>query len=188
MARILPSVSLNAVFNKLLYFNSISPICFPSSNKISLIRVGWRRQRQLTHSHVWVNRLQSVNTLRPRQNSRHFPDDISKCIFLNENAWILIKISLKLVLKGPINNPALVQIMVWRRPGDKPLAGPMMVYLTATYIFITRPQRVNVRCLMQIKFLLFTIMRVILISFGVSFNYLWQFRYHTEFRSFLKNS
>ena len=26
-----------------------------------------------------------VNTLRPRQNGRHFPDDIFKCIFLNEN-------------------------------------------------------------------------------------------------------
>ena len=26
-----------------------------------------------------------VNTLRPRQNGCHFPDDIFKCIFLNEN-------------------------------------------------------------------------------------------------------
>ena len=26
-----------------------------------------------------------VNTLRPRQNGRHFPDDIFKRIFLNEN-------------------------------------------------------------------------------------------------------
>ena len=38
-----------------------------------------------------------------------FPDDIFKCIFLNENVWIVIKISLKFVLKGPMNNiPALV--------------------------------------------------------------------------------
>ena len=29
-----------------------------------------------------------VNTLRPRQNGRHFADDIFKCIFLNENVWI----------------------------------------------------------------------------------------------------
>ena len=36
---------------------------------------------------------------------------------------ILIKISLKVVPKGPINNiPALVQIMVWCRPGNKPLS------------------------------------------------------------------
>ena len=30
-------------------------------------------------------------------NGRHFPDDISKWIFLNENVWILTKISLKFV-------------------------------------------------------------------------------------------
>ena len=46
----------------------------------------------------------SVNTLRPRQNGRHFADDIFKCIFLNGTVWILIKISLKFVLMGPINN------------------------------------------------------------------------------------
>ena len=28
------------------------------------------------------------NTLRPRQNGQHFPDDIFKCIFLNENVLI----------------------------------------------------------------------------------------------------
>ena len=36
-------------------------------------------------------------------------DYIFKCIFLNENVWILIKISLNFVPKGPIdNNLALV--------------------------------------------------------------------------------
>ena len=50
-----------------------------------------------------------VNTLRPRQKGRHFADDTYKRIFLNENVRISIKISLKLVPKGPINNnPALV--------------------------------------------------------------------------------
>ena len=61
----------------------------------------------------------SFNTLRPRQNGRHFADDTFKRIFLNENVRIPIKISMKFVPKGPINNiPALVQIMAWRRPGD----------------------------------------------------------------------
>ena len=84
-----------------------------------------------------------INTLRPRHNGRHFADDIFKCIFLNENAWIPIKISLKFVLKGPINYiPALVQIMAWRRPGDKPLSETMMVRLL-TYICVTRPQWVK---------------------------------------------
>ena len=64
----------------------------------------------------------------------------SKCIFLNENVWIPIKISLKFVPKGPINNiQAMVQIMAWRRPGDKPLSEPMMVSLT-THIFVARPR------------------------------------------------
>ena len=89
---------------------------------------------------------EGFSTLRPRQNGRHFPDDIFKCIFLNENAWISIRISLKFVPKGPINNiPALVQIMAWRRPGDKPSSEPMMIILT-TRICVTRPQWVNWRC------------------------------------------
>ena len=49
------------------------------------------------------------NTLRPRQNSRHFADDNFKLISLNENARISIEISLKFVSKVSINNiPALV--------------------------------------------------------------------------------
>ena len=84
-----------------------------------------------------------VNTLRPRQNGRHFADDICKCIFLNENVRIPIEISLKFVPKGPINNiPSLVQIMAWRRPGDKPLSEPMIVTLL-THICVTRPQWVK---------------------------------------------
>ena len=84
-----------------------------------------------------------INTLRPRQNGRHFADDIFMCIFLNEHVWIPIEISLKFVPKGPINNiPALVQIMAWRRPGDKPLSEPMVVSLL-THICVTRPQWVK---------------------------------------------
>ena len=71
-----------------------------------------------------------VNTLRPRQNGRRFADDTFKRIFLNENVRIPIKISLKFVPKGPINNiPALVPIMAWRRSGNKPLSEPMMFSL-----------------------------------------------------------
>ena len=50
-----------------------------------------------------------IITLRPIQNGSHFADDTFKRIFLNENIRIAIKISLKLVPKGLINNiPALV--------------------------------------------------------------------------------
>ena len=94
----------------------------------------YRATKTLTHG---------INTLSPRQNGRHFPDDIFKCIFLNENVWVPIEISLKFVPKGPINNiPALVQIMAWRRSGDKPLSEPMMVSLL-THICVTRPQWVK---------------------------------------------
>ena len=82
-------------------------------------------------------------TLRLRQNGRHFPDDVFKCIFWTENVWISLKISLKFVPKFRINNiPALVQIMACRRPGEKPLFEPMMVNLL-THICVTRPQWVN---------------------------------------------
>ena len=81
--------------------------------------------------------------MRLRQNGRHSPDDILKCIFWNENVWILIKISLIFFPKGRINNiPALVQIMTWRQRGDKPLSEPMMVSLP-THICVTRPQWVK---------------------------------------------
>ena len=84
-----------------------------------------------------------LNTLRPRQNGRHFPDDIFRCIFLNENISISITISWKFVPKGSINNiPALVLIMARRRLGDKPLSEAMMVNLP-THICVTRPQWVN---------------------------------------------
>ena len=53
-----------------------------------------------------------INTLR--QNGRHFLDDILKCIFLNENVQISIKIALNFALKAPLNSiPALVQIVAW---------------------------------------------------------------------------
>ena len=71
-----------------------------------------------------------LNTLVSGQNGSHFPYDTFKRIFLNQNVRILIKIPLKFVPKGPINNiPALVQIMAWRRPSDKPLSELMMFSL-----------------------------------------------------------
>ena len=104
------------------------------------------------------------NTFRPRQNVRHFADDSYKGIILNENIWMPIKISLKFVPKGPINDIpvlvqvmachlagakplsetilVLVQIMAWHRSGDKPLSEPMMVRLPV-HICVTGPQRVN---------------------------------------------
>ena len=74
---------------------------------------------------TWYLRIPSLdntsNTLKPRQDDRHVPKDIFKCIFLNENVWISLKISLTFVR---INNiRAMVEIMAWRRPDHKSLPG-----------------------------------------------------------------
>ena len=86
-----------------------------------------------------------LNTLRPRQDGRHFLDisNARKCINFDYDLWHSIKISLQFLPEDPINNiPALVKIMAWRRPGDKSLSVPMMVSLL-THICITRPQWVQ---------------------------------------------
>ena len=109
-------------------------ICFENVSR-AIEKIGF-----INCIHWPVNWCQSINTLRPRRNGWHFAEDIFKCIFLNENTSILIDISLKFVPEGRINNMlALVQIMAWRRLGDKPLSEPMMVSLL-THICVTRPQ------------------------------------------------
>ena len=67
------------------------------------------------------------------------------CIFVNEKFCILVKISLKFVPTGPIDdNPALVQIMAWRRIGNKPLSEPMLTRFTDTDICGIRGRWVNI--------------------------------------------
>ena len=83
-----------------------------------------------------------INILRSRQNGCYFADNIFKSIFLNENVWIPIKISLKFVPKSSINNlPALVQIMAFHMDSA---SEPIMVSLLM-HICITRPQWVKDR-------------------------------------------
>ena len=84
-----------------------------------------------------------INTLKPSQNGCHFINDIFKCIFINENIWISIKITLKFVFKGLINNsPTLIQIIAWCRPGNKPLS-EAMIFSLLMHICITQPQYVK---------------------------------------------
>ena len=78
------SVSVNTNGTNDLHFNEI----FQTLSYCSLTVGSW--------CHVTSQTLVN-NTLRPRQCGRHFADDILKCIFLNENIWISIKISLKSV-------------------------------------------------------------------------------------------
>ena len=86
------------------------------------------------------------NSMRPRQNGCHFAD-IFKSIFLNENLCILIWILLKFNPKGQIDRKtALVQIMAWRRTGNKPLSQPIIMICpsSVTHICGTRKWWVNI--------------------------------------------
>ena len=50
--------------------------------------------------------------------------------------WKVCKISMKFVTKGPIdNNQAMIQIMDWRRIGDKPLSESMLTWYTDAYMW-----------------------------------------------------
>ena len=51
--------------------------------------------------HVYIC---ALTHLPPGKYGCHFADDIFKCIFLNDKYWIFMKISLKSVPKGLINN------------------------------------------------------------------------------------
>ena len=84
----------------------------------------------LNSARVWINKYICI-----KQNDRHFTDDTFRCIFLNENFCISIKISLKFVSKSLIDNiPALVHIMAWGRIGDKPLSEPMLTQFADAYM------------------------------------------------------
>ena len=80
---------------------------FLNSEMFPRLLVSWGKfcsqppQKVITlHSFLWdviTHPCLNFNTLRQRQNGRHFADDFFKCIFLNENFWILHKISMKYI-------------------------------------------------------------------------------------------
>ena len=77
----------------------------------------------------------SINSSPLGQNGRNYTDDIFRYVFMNEKFCILIRISLKVVPKCPIDNkPALAQIMVWCRTGSKPLSEPMLTQIADAYM------------------------------------------------------
>ena len=116
---------------------STSPCVFGDPDSMLGMARGW------IFGYVSYHHCININSSSPGQDGRHFADNIFKCIFLNENVWISIKISLKFVPGCRINNiPALVQIIAWRRPGDKPLSEPMMVLLLM-HICVTQHQWVK---------------------------------------------
>ena len=72
-----------------------------------------------------------INSSQPFGN--HFADDSFNHIFVNENVRIPVQCSLQLASKCSIDNKsALVQVMAWRRTGDKPLSEPMLTHMCGT--------------------------------------------------------
>ena len=91
---------------RLVYLDGIYKIhLFFFRNKFS---IGLSQWLSLSYLHIEAD-----------NDSRYIPDDIFKGILLNEK--YKSQISLNFDPKGPIHNPALVQIMRWHRPGDEPL-------------------------------------------------------------------
>ena len=66
-----------------------------------------------------------IKTLKPKQNCCHFTEFIFNCI-----SWMKIyELCFRFHWNFDNNIPALVQIMAWHRPGNKPLSQPMTVSL-----------------------------------------------------------
>ena len=77
-----------------------------------------------------------VNSPAPGQNGRHFTVDNFKHILMNEKFCISIRISLKVIPNSLIDNEsALIQVMAWRRAGDKPLPEPLLTHFTDAYMW-----------------------------------------------------
>ena len=71
-------------------------------------------------------------------------DDIFKYIFFDEKYSISIRISLKFVPRGLIDNrPVLVQVIAWRRTGDKPLPEQTLTQFTDACICGTWGRWIN---------------------------------------------
>ena len=78
---------------------------------------------------------------------RNKMDAISQTTLSKAFLWMKMlefwwKFHWRLFLRVQLTIPALVQIMAWCRPGNKPLSEPMLVCLMM-HICITRPQWVN---------------------------------------------
>ena len=91
--------------------------------------------RKLYVRTTWLHQWLTFNSSPPGQNGWHFADDVFICNFLDEKWCIFIRISLKCVSHGPIDNKSvLVQVMAWRRTCDKPLPERMVTQFTDAYM------------------------------------------------------
>ena len=100
-----------------------------------LLLVSYSRQMAVRSLSIHAYLCHLVNSSPPEQDGCHFAVHIFRCILMNEKFCILIQISLKFVPKGQIDyKSALVQVMAWRRTGEKPLPEPMLTQFTDAYM------------------------------------------------------
>ena len=125
-------------------------------NSCALVNMILNNSRCLLH--IEPRRRQSLTRC-----GRDRTDVISQTIFwmyFLEGECMNFDINLEFVTKGPINNiPALVQIMAWRWPGDRPLCEPMMIRIpTLICVTLPRPNELitDVICLTSVYFEILT--------------------------------
>ena len=86
------------------------------SSTVKFLRYSLRCTNCYSWGKMWFN------LLLPRQNRRHFTEDVFKRRFLNENVRIWIIFHWILFLRVQLTKSTLVQIMAWRLAGDKLIA------------------------------------------------------------------
>ena len=133
-----------AVKNTCIHLNSVFSSLFRlSAKRTALVALCKRKTRRLWNFKKLLAYLTSLTHW-----GRDEMNNISQTTFSNAfSSMKMFEFRLKfhwsLFPRVPINNiPALVQILAWRRSGDKPLSEPMMVSLPM-HIRVTRPQWVK---------------------------------------------
>ena len=122
------------IFSTFFSFINLNHLISPGAGqrRLQLLMFQWKKGPRLSTA---IKLTRKINSSPLDRMAAISADDNFKCIFLNENDIITIRISLRFVAKIPIDNkPALVQIMAWRRAGDKPLPEPMLTRFTDAYM------------------------------------------------------
>ena len=92
---------LSSLLNFSLFTKHIFHLLSPNTSPEQSAKLQIQRKTTFTTNYSGSDFL---NSSPPGQNGRYFADDIFRCIFMNESFCILIKISLKFVPRGPIDN------------------------------------------------------------------------------------
>ena len=109
------------------WFETPSRSLWRHSNENS-VKVEWKNTKIISREYIRICRLSFCSMclpIAPGQNDRHFSSALPSII--SANFRVMIQISLELVPRGRIDDKsALVQVMAWRRTGDRPLAEPVL--------------------------------------------------------------